>query len=60
MQKLSITHGAARRPCTLTLVHSASSPRPAPGLAALMRNVLTELLAGEAYRRGARDTCCAG
>lgn len=63
MQKLNIVHGAARRPPTLRLVHNVPTvhrARQVPGFAILIQDVLTQLLAGEAYRRGVRNACCAG
>jgi hypothetical protein len=55
MQKLNFAHGAAQRPQTLTLVPTTPPSRRATalsGLAGQLQSVLTELLAGEAYRHG--------
>lgn len=55
MQKLNLAHGAALRPQTLRLVQTVPPSRQQTGLAGLagqLQSVLTELLAGEAYRYG--------
>lgn len=55
MQKLDLAHGAALRPQTLTLVRTVPPSRretALAGLAGQLQSVLTELLAGEAYRHG--------
>lgn len=55
MQKLNFAHGAATRPhappCAPTVPPSRRSTMLA-GMAAQMLPVLTELLAGDAYRHG--------
>lgn len=55
MQKLNFAHGAATRPQTLPLAPTTPPSRRTTalaGLAAQLQSVLTELLAGEAYRYG--------
>lgn len=55
MQKLNLAHGAAPRLQTLRLVQTIPPSRRQTGLAGLagqIQSVLTELLAGEAYRCG--------
>ncbi len=56
MHKLNFAHGAATRPQTLLLAPTTTPPsRRTTALAALtgqLQSVLTELLAGEAYRHG--------
>ncbi|OYQ32639.1 hypothetical protein CHU95_17860 [Niveispirillum lacus] len=55
MQKLNFAHGAALRPQTLALDPVTPPSRRTTalsGLAAQLQSVLTELLAGEAYRLG--------
>lgn len=55
MQKLNFAHGAALRPQTPPLAPTTPPSRRTTALAALtgqLQSVLTELLAGEAYRHG--------
>ncbi len=55
MQKLNFAHGAATRPQTPSLAPTTPPSRRTTalaGLAAQLQSVLTELLAGEAYRHG--------
>ncbi len=57
MQKLNFVHGAATRPQTLSLAPTTTPPSrrttALSGMAGQLQSVLTELLAGEAYRYGA-------
>lgn len=55
MQKLNLVHGAALRPQTPVLACTTPPSRrmtALSGLAGQLQAVLTELLAGEAYRHG--------
>jgi hypothetical protein len=56
MQKLNFAHGAASRPQTPPLAPTTTPPSrrttALSGMAGQLQSVLTELLAGEAYRYG--------
>ncbi|AUN29671.1 hypothetical protein [Niveispirillum cyanobacteriorum] len=55
MQKLNFAHGAATRSQTLPLAPTTPPSRRTTALAGMagqLQSVLTELLAGEAYRYG--------